>query len=59
MEPANKRVKTEEVGSSNIGGGGGGSGNSGGDGSPPTNPSNATTTNATSPLKADVNDQMT
>lgn len=55
MEPSNKRVKTEEVGSSNIGGGGRG----GGGGSPPTNPSN-TTTNATSPLKSeDVNDQMT
>lgn len=50
MEPSNKRVKTEEVGSSNIGGGGG----SGGGGSPPapTNPSSNATTNATSPLKS-------
>ena len=48
MEPSNKRVKTEEVGSSNIGGGGG----SGGGGSPPTNPSSSTTTCATSPLKS-------
>ena len=48
MEPSNKRVKTEEVGSSNIGGGGG----SGGGGSPPTNPSSSTTTCATSPMKS-------
>merc|ERR1719183_294529 len=52
MEPANKRVKTEEVGSSNIGGGGSGGGNHNDDGSPPTNPSSNTATNAIPPLKS-------